>query len=109
MQYTVRGPSQELLNALDFSFFRKVYNSYNTIWQQVLKLPIYGDNYVQRYEFVRVLKNCKVIESDSSNIFCNFLLFSCANHLKSSNPKREDKVLLDFRLFLKSVFMTLKR
>ena len=62
-----------------------------------------------RHEFVRVLRNCKVISSDSSNLFCNFLLFSCANHMKSANPKKEDKVLLDFRLFLKSVFMTLKR
>lgn len=58
---------------------------------------------------MRVLRNCKVIDSEQSNVFCNFLLFSCANHLKSTHPRRDDQVLLDFRFFLKSIFMTLKR
>ena len=84
---------EQLTNHLDFSFFRSVYNSYNTIWQHVLKLPIYGENHVKRDDFIRVLKSCGVfnntnntsdnMEDDgSSNVFCNFLLFSCTNHLK---------------------------
>ena len=108
------GLSRELTDQLDFSFFRSVYNSYNTIWQHVLKLPIYGENHVKHDEFIRVLKSCGVFGSspEDNNVFCNFLLFSCTNHLKQTgieNSRRSTILLLDFRLFLKSVFMTLKR
>ena len=51
---------------MDFSFFRNVYNAYNTIWQYVLKLPIYGENYVLRDDFIRVLKSCQVATGNQS-------------------------------------------
>lgn len=81
---TLTALPQELLQQLDFEFFRSVYSAYNTIWQQVMKLQIYGQNFVRRDDFVRVLKNCKVLPADNVNVFCNFLLFSCASHLKKS-------------------------
>ena len=110
--HSEREPSQALVDCLDFSFFRKVYSAYNIIWQRVLKLPIFGDSHVSRDEFIRVLQTCKIIDDRASNIFCSFLLFSCTSHLKPSSDQRGQQqplLLIDFRLFLKSVFMTLKR
>ena len=67
---------------------------------------------MQRNDFIRVLKACKVFDDEKGNPFCSFLLFSCACQYKASSAKADrgrPLLLLDYRLFLKSVFMTLKR
>ena len=65
-QYAAKSAQDRnrLLVALDFSFFTRIYNAYTTIWQLVLQLPIQNDNYVQRREFIRILKKCLVIQTE---------------------------------------------
>lgn len=100
-----------LVDSLDFSFFNNIYNSYNTIWQMVLKLPAHGDNLCQKQDFIEVLQKCKVIQSHEENVFCAFLFFSCSKpqSVRNEHGVRTKLDLLDFRILLKSVLICLKR